>query len=328
MTTMYNALTDVPGITVGHWTDVTAATGCTVILCPTGATAGIDVRGGAPGSRETDLLDPTCTVDKVHALCLAGGSAFGLAAADGVMRWLEEQGHGFDVRVARVPIVPSAVIFDLALGRADRRPDATAGYAACVAATNGPLAEGNVGAGTGATVGKMLGYQQGMKGGLGTASHQLDNGVIVAALAVVNAAGDIVDPRTGQLVAGARRADGTGFADITATFAGGAMTQRDSWGLRNTTLGVVATNVALNKSSATKFAQMAQTGLPRAIRPVHTPVDGDIVFGLSLGEQQGDLNVIGAVAADLLSMAIVRAVLAAETLYGMPAAQDWSQGLA
>lgn len=319
---MHNALTDIPGITVGHWTDLEAATGCTVILCPAGAVAGVDVRGGAPGTRETDLLNPVCTVEQIHALCLTGGSAYGLAAADGVMRWLEERGHGFDVRVARVPIVPTAVIFDLALGRADIRPDAAAGYAACEAANAGPGTEGNVGAGTGATVGKMLGYQYGMKGGLGTASRQMGDGVIVAALAVVNAAGDIVDPRSGQIIAGARRADGTGFADIMETLVGGATVSPNSWGARNTTLGVVATNVALTKAGVTKMAQVAQTALARTIRPVHTLIDGDVVFGLSLGSQPGDPGLIGVLAADVLSEAILRAVRVAETLYTMPAVQD------
>lgn len=322
---MNNALTDIPGIRVGHWTNLEAATGCTVILCPQGAVAGVDVRGGAPGTRETDLLDPTCMVEKVHAICLAGGSAFGLAAADGVMRWLEERGYGFDVRIARVPIVPTAVIFDLALGRADVRPDAAAGYAACEAANAEAIAEGNVGAGTGATVGKLLGYPYGMKGGLGTASRRIAEDVIVAALAVVNAAGDVVNPRTGQIVAGARCADGQGFADIMATLAGGVGVSRDSWGARNTTLGVVATNVALTKAGANKLAQMAQTGLVRAIRPVHTMIDGDVVFALSLGDRSGDLTVIGALAADVLSEAIVRAVQAAETLHGMPATNDREQ---
>lgn len=323
---MYNALTDIPGLTVGHWTNIEAATGCTVILCPDGAVAGVDVRGGAPGTRETDLLNPACMVEKVHAICLAGGSAYGLAAADGVMRWLEEQGHGFDVRVARVPIVPAAVIFDLAVGRADIRPDAAAGYAACEGARTGSVAEGNVGAGTGATVGKMLGYPYGMKGGLGTASHRVNDEVIIAALAVVNAAGDVVDPKTQQIVAGARRADGPGFADIMATLAGGAGASRDSWGARtNTTLGVIATNVALTKAGATKLAQMAQTGLARAIRPVHTLIDGDVVFALSVGDKSGDPGLIGALAADVLSAAIVRAVRAAETLHTIPAAKDLQQ---
>ncbi|MCE7983819.1 MAG: peptidase S58 family protein [Caldilinea sp. CFX5] len=322
---MYNALTDVPGITVGHWTNLAAATGCTVILCPEGAVAGVDVRGGAPGTRETDLLNPACMVEKVHAICLAGGSAYGLAAADGVMRWLEAHGYGFDVRIARVPIVPTAVIFDLALGRADVRPDAAAGYVACEAASAGPIAEGNVGAGTGATVGKILGYHYGMKGGLGTASLHINNGVVIAALAVVNAAGDIVDPKINQIVAGARRADGAGIADIMATLAGGVGPSRESWGARNTTLGVVATNVALTKAGANKLAQVAQTGLTRAIRPVHTLIDGDVVFALSLGDKSGDPTVIGALAADVLSEAIVRAVRAAETLHGMPAAKELLQ---
>lgn len=319
---MHNALTDVTGLRVGHWTNVEAATGCTVILCPEGAVAGVDVRGGAPGTRETDLLNPACMVEKVHAICLAGGSAYGLGAADGVMHWLEEHGYGFDVRVARVPIVPTAVIFDLALGRADIRPDAAAGYTACEAASAGPIAEGNVGAGTGATVGKVLGYHCGMKGGLGTASLCINGDVVVAALAVVNAAGDIVDSKTNRIVAGARRADGQGFADIMATLAGGVGASRESWGARNTTLGVVATNVALTKAGANKVAQVAQTGLARSIRPVHTLIDGDVVFALSLGDKSGDPGVIGALAAEVLSAAIVRAVRAAETLHGMPASKD------
>lgn len=323
MAIWHNALTDIPGLKVGHWTNLEAATGCTVILCPEGAVAGVDVRGGAPGTRETDLLNPACMVEKVHAICLAGGSAYGLAAADGVMRWLEEHGYGFDVRVARVPIVPAAVIFDLALGRANVRPDAAAGYAACEVASAGPIAEGCVGAGTGATVGKVLGYHYGMKGGLGTASLHLNDGVVIAALAVVNAAGDIVDTKTNQIVAGALRADGAGFADIMATLAGGVGASRESWGARNTTLGVVATNVALTKAGVNKLAQMAQTGLARAIRPVHTLIDGDVVFALSLGDKSGDPTVIGALAADLLSEAIVRAVRAAETLHGMPAAKGF-----
>lgn len=319
---MNNALTDIPGIHVGHWTNTEAATGCTVILCPTGAVAGVDVRGGAPGTRETDLLNPTCMVQQVHAICLAGGSAYGLAAADGVMQWLEEHGHGFDVRVARVPIVPAAVIFDLAMGNANVRPDAVAGYAACESASNGPVGEGNVGAGTGATVGKMLGYQWATKGGLGTASRAYPNGVIVAALAVVNAAGDVVEPTTGQIVAGAQQSDSNSFADITQTLQEQGQPNAEQWGRRNTTLGVVATNVAMTKVEATKVAQMAHDGLARAIRPVHTPVDGDVVFALSLGKQKGEPGIVGALAADLLATAIVRAVQAAETLHGVPSAAE------
>ncbi|MEZ4616575.1 MAG: P1 family peptidase [Caldilineaceae bacterium] len=319
---MNNTLTAIPGIQVGHWTNLEAATGCTVILCPQGAVAGVDVRGGAPGTRETDLLDPTCMVDKVHAIYLGGGSAFGLAGADGVMRWLEEQGHGFDVMVAKVPIVPGAILFDLALGDAKVRPDAAAGYAAAETASDAPVREGNVGAATGATVGKVLGFPNAMKGGLGSACRRIGN-KIIAALVAVNAAGDIIDPRTGQIVAGARKPDGAGFADASAVLSRTLEQSSQSWGQRtNTTLGVVATNIALDTRSATKVAQMAHDGLARSICPVHTMTDGDIVFALSLGEERGDASLVGAVAAEVLAKAVVRAVQAAETLFGVPAVRD------
>ena len=321
---MHNALTDIPGLSVGHWTNLEAGTGCTVILCPEGATAGVDVRGGAPGTRELALLDPVCMVEKVHAILLGGGSAFGLAAADGVMRWLEEQGYGYNVGIAKVPIVPAAILFDLPLGRADVRPDAAAGYAACVSAKAGPIAEGNVGAGTGATVGKLLGFKQATKGGLGTASKQIGRGIVIAALAVVNAAGDVIEPATQAIIAGARRpliggfANSMQFVEITL---GQTLHEKAQWG-GNTTLAVVATNVALSKTGATKVAQMAHDGLARTIRPVHTMTDGDIVFALSHGDKTGDVGLVGAVAADVLGQAIVRAVRAAETLHGIPAARD------
>ncbi len=320
---MYNSLTDIPGIQVGHWTNLEAGTGCTVVLCPAGAVAGVDVRGGAPGTRELALLDPVCTVEKVHAVLLAGGSAFGLAAADGVMRWLEERGHGFDTGVARVPIVPAAILFDLNLGRSDVRPDAEAGYAACMAAGGGPVAEGTVGAGTGATVGKMLGFKQATKGGLGTASKQIGKGVVVAALVAVNAVGDVIDPATGQILAGARRPLIGGFAD-SMKFAESSLGQilRAQSSGENTTLAVVATNVALTKSGATKVAQMAHDGLARTIRPIHTPLDGDTIFALSLGDRQGDPGLVGAVAAEVLATAVVRAIRAATGLHGIPAARE------
>ncbi|GIV75625.1 MAG: peptidase S58 [Litorilinea sp.] len=320
---MYNSLTDIPGIQVGHWTNLEAGTGCTVVLCPDGAVAGVDVRGGAPGTRELALLDPVCTVEKVHAVLLAGGSAFGLAAADGVMRWLEERGHGFDTGVARVPIVPAAILFDLNLGRSDVRPNAEAGYAACMAAGGGPVAEGTVGAGTGATVGKMLGFKQATKGGLGTASKQIGKGIVVAALVAVNAVGDVIDPATGQILAGARRPLIGGFAD-SMKFAESSLGQilRAQSSGENTTLAVVATNVALTKSGATKVAQMAHDGLARTIRPIHTPLDGDTIFALSLGDRQGDPGLVGAVAAEVLATAVVRAIRAATGLHGIPAAQE------
>jgi L-aminopeptidase/D-esterase-like protein len=321
---MLNALTDVPGILVGHWTNREAGTGCTVILCPSGAVAGVDVRGGSPGTRETALLDPLCTVEQVHAILLAGGSAFGLAAADGVMRWLEARQIGYDVGIARVPIVPAAVLFDLPLGRADVRPDAAAGYAACEAATSGPVAEGSVGCGTGATVGKFLGFARATQGGLGTASRQLANGVIVAALAVVNAAGQIHDPQSGRILAGARASQTSRrFVDLMrqpeATL---GRRIRELERHPNTTLAVVATNAALSKAGAGKVAQMAHDGLARTIRPVHTAIDGDIVFALALGTEKGDASLVGAVAAEVAATAIVRGVLAAETLHGIPAANE------
>ena len=328
--TRYNAITDVPGIRVGHWTNLEAATGCTVILCTDGAVGGVDVRGGAPGTRETDLLDPVNVVEKVHAILLGGGSAFGLAAADGVMRWLEEHGIGFDVGVARVPIVPAAILFDLGFGSAKVRPDAASGYAACAAASDGPVAQGNVGAGTGATCGKMLGPLQAMKSGLGSASRQIEGGAIVAAVVAVNAAGDVYDPRTGRIVAGARTPGGKGFFNESPRGGPQPPAVRCLEPLpgasllagTNTTIAVVATNAALSKSGATKVAQMAHDGLARAIRPAHTMFDGDTVFALSTGSVQADLSRIGAVAADVLADAVLAAVLAAEPLHGLPAVRN------
>ena len=320
-------LTDIPGLAVGHWTDPDAATGCTVILSPGGAVAGVDVRGGAPGTRETDLLAPTCLVDRVHAIMLAGGSAFGLAAADGAMRWLEQHGYGFDVGVARVPIVPAAILFDLIIGRMDVRPDAAAGYAACDAATSGPLVEGSVGAGTGATVGKLRGVTHATKGGVGSASQTFGTGLVVAALAVVNAWGDVVDPANGQVIAGVRGDDGRTFPGTlnlatAALDAANPATWANQPPLTNTTLVVVATNAALTKSQATKVAQMAHDGLARTIRPVHTPLDGDVIFALSLGEQRADVALVGSLAAEVVATAVVRGVLTAAGLHGVPSARE------
>jgi len=255
---MHGSITDVPGIRVGHYTDGKAATGCTVILCEAGATGGVEVRGAAPGTRETDLLRPLHLVEQVHAVLLSGGSAFGLDAAAGVMRYLEERGCGFDTQVARVPIVPAAILFDLALGDPTVRPDAEAGYRACLAATAGPVEEGSVGAGTGATVGKLLGLRCAMKGGLGTASLTIPGGIVVAAIVAVNALGDVLDWRTGEILAGARRTDG-GFLDSVQAIKGGAA-QGATPAFGNTTLGVVATNAALSKEEANKVAQLACDG--------------------------------------------------------------------
>jgi L-aminopeptidase/D-esterase-like protein len=319
---MNNTLTGVAGLTVGHWTNLEAATGCTVILCPPGTVAGVDVRGSAPGTRETDLLNPINLVQHVDAIVLSGGSAYGLAAADGVMRWLEEHGRGFDTGVARVPIVPAAVIFDLPLGRADVRPGAEAGYAACQAASADAVSQGNVGAGTGATIGKAGGFNMATKGGLGSASRRTAGGIVVGALAVVNAFGDVRDPDSGRIIAGVRKAGG-GFAGTVALMEG--MLGQTLASLRegtNTTLAVVATNAALTKTGAAKVAQMAHDGLARVIHPVHTMFDGDTVFALSAGDRQADVNLIGALAAEAVAAAVIAGVRAAISLGGLPAARD------
>lgn len=319
---MNGTLTDVVGITVGHWTNLEAGTGCTVIICPPGTVGGVDVRGSAPGTRETDLLDPINLVQQVDAIVLAGGGAYGLAAADGVMRWLEEHGRGLDMGVGRVPIVPAAAIFDMPLLRPDVRPSADAGYAACQAAGAGPVAQGNVGAGTGATVGKVAGFNMATKGGLGSASLAGPNGLEVAALAVVNAVGEIRDPATNKVVAGARNPEG-GFFDTVQVMAN--VFGQTIASLRqgsNTTLAVVATNAALTKSAATKVAQMGHDGLARTIYPVHTMFDGDAIFALSAGDKAADTNLVGALAADVVAQAVLAGVRAAESLGGLPAARD------
>jgi L-aminopeptidase/D-esterase-like protein len=320
--TMYNAITDVPGIKVGHYTDKDAATGCTVILCETGAVAGVDVRGSAPGTRETDLLRPMNLVEKVQAILLSGGSAFGLDAAGGVMRYLEEQGLGQETMVAKVPIVPAAVLFDLDIGSSKIRPGAEEGYKACLAATEKEVAEGCVGAGTGATVGKILGINQATKSGLGTASCKICGDIIVAALIAVNAIGDVIDPKTGKLLAGPRNQDNKGFLNTVELLTGGVNSDIKNLLPTNTTLGVVATNACLNKEQVNKLAQMAQDGLARAINPSHTMYDGDTIFALSLGDKVGDLTTLGAAAAEVVADAIVRAVQHAETLDGIPAIKD------
>jgi L-aminopeptidase/D-esterase-like protein len=317
---MHNSITDVPGVMVGHAQNDEALTGCTVILCEGGAVGGVDQRGGAPGTRETELLRPMHLVEKVHAIVLTGGSAFGLDAASGVMRYLEERGVGYAVGVARVPIVPAAVIFDLAIGRSDVRPDATMGYQACINATDGALAAGNVGVGTGATVGKILGMGQAMKSGVGTASMEIGGGVIVGAIVAVNAFGDVIDPGTNRLIAGARTE--FGFADtlkIMRAFAGKSARET---AVTNTVIGVVATNAALNKEHINTVAQMAHDGLARTIRPAHTLFDGDTVFTLSTGKIEADVNVIGALAAEVFAQAIVRGVRAAKSAGGLPGLGD------
>ncbi len=316
-------LTAVEGLTVGHAEMPGRPTGCTVVVAEKGAVGGVDVRGSAPGTRETDLLNPINTVEKVNAIVLTGGSAFGLDTATGVMRYLEERGIGFDTGVAKVPIVPAAMLFDLSVGDPKIRPDADCGYRAAAAATAGPVAEGNVGAGAGATLGKLAGAARAMRGGLGTASITLPSGLVVAALVAVNAVGDVIDPATGRVIAGVRTPDGKGLADVRALIRAGALTRPAGFG-RNSTIAVVATNAVLTKAQATKMAQMAQDGFARAISPVHTPLDGDTIFALATGTRPGppDMMTLGALAADAVSDAILRAVRAARGIPGYPAAGD------
>ena len=321
------AITDVAGIKVGHFTDARRPTGCTVILCEDGATGGVDVRGSAPGTRETDLLDPKNLVQQVHAVVLSGGSAFGLETATGVVRWLEERGIGYDVGVAKVPIVPAAILFDLSVGDAKIRPDAEAGYKACKAASANPPAEGNVGAGAGATVGKLFGAKRAMKGGLGTASVKLPNGLTVGAIVAVNAVGDIVDPATGKLIAGARTPDGKRLLGAMAGILRGEALP-PLLGGTNTTIGVVATDAKLDKAQAQKVAQMAHDGLARTINPAHTMFDGDTIFAVATGKTQSsqaaNVTLIGALAAEAVAQAVVRAVKAARGIAGLPSAADLS----
>lgn len=305
------SIASVRGIRVGHHTDRRRATGCTVIIADAGATAGVDVRGAAPGTRETDLLAPCNLVDRVHAIMLAGGSAFGLDAASGAMRYLEERGIGIDVGVAKVPIVPAAVLFDLDSGDPRIRPDADAGYQACVAASANPPAEGSVGAGAGATVGKLFGRQRAMKGGLGSAALTVD-GLTVGAIVAVNAVGDVTDPATGRVLAGARSADGDSLLDTRAALLAGELPVAPLEGTA-TTIGCVATDAVLTKAQAQRIARQAHDGLARTINPVHTSYDGDTLFALGTGaaERPGNLLLLGVLAAEVVAIAVQRAVMIA-----------------
>ncbi|HEU5014851.1 MAG TPA: P1 family peptidase [Roseiflexaceae bacterium] len=319
---MNQTLTAIHGIAVGHAQDEESLTGCTVVLLPDGTTCGVDVRGGGPGTRETDLLDPSAMVQHVHAICLAGGSAFGLAAATGVMAWLHERGIGFDTGSARVPIVPAAVLFDLGMGARDRWPDEAMGRAACAVASTAPVPEGTIGAGTGASVGKIFGMAAATKSGVGSAALQLPGGVSIAALAVTNAFGD-VRREDGTILAGARQDDG-GFVD-TAAFLRSEQA-RVMFGGLNTTLAVVGTDATLDKAGCRKLAQMAQDALARTIRPIHTPFDGDIVFAVATNARPAPhMTMLGSAAADVLAAAIMRSVTTATAAGGLPAIRDLPQ---
>lgn len=318
-----SCITDVPGIKVGNFTDDRSATGCTVILTLEGAVAGVDVRGAAPGTRETDLLDPKNLVQEVHAILLSGGSAFGLDAATGVMKFLEERDVGYDVGVAKVPIVPAAILFDLNVGDAKIRPDAMAGYQACKNASDKLVKEGNVGAGAGATVGKLFGINRAMKGGIGTASIKLPTGITVGAIVAVNAVGDIFDPSNGKLLAGVRSPDGKKLLGAMQAIADGEELPPLLGGM-NTTIGVVAIDVKLDKAQCQKIAQMAHDGLARTINPVHTMYDGDTIFALSTGESAANVNLtlLGAASAEVMAQAVIRAILSAESIRGLPSSKD------
>ena len=309
------AITQVAGIEVGHFSDTRRPTGCTVIIARDGAVGGVDVRGAAPGTRETDLLQPGNLVEKVHAIVLSGGSAWGLEAATGAVRWLEEQGVGYDVGVGRLPLVPSAVLFDLMVGDASIRPDAQAGYLACAAASNKHPAEGNVGAGAGASVGKLFGMARAMKGGVGTASITVD-GVTVGALIACNAVGDVLDSDTGTILAGARTsARGLKLMDSRRALLRGNMGAPVLAGT-NTTIGVIATDAVIDKAQAQRLALMGHDGLARAINPVHTQLDGDTLFALGTGKSAKTLSMLllGTMAAEVTARATARAVLAAKSL--------------
>ena len=328
MKKLENSITDVPGIKVGQAEDSTGLTGCTVILCDPAATGGVDQRGGAPGTRETDLLNPVNMVDKVNAILLTGGSAFGLEAASGVMRFLKEKKTGFNAGNVIVPIVPAAVLFDLSIGDSSAYPDADMGYKACQAATANLPAQGNFGAGCGATVGKLFGMAQAMKSGVGTASIEIGNGLIVGAIVAVNAFGDVIDPSNGKILAGTRSTKfgplqfGTSdyFADTLKslnTLPGRTVMKFAD--TSNTVIGVVASNANFDKAATTKVAQMAQDGLARCIRPAHTMLDGDTIFALSTGKKPADVSSVGAWAAEALSLAILNAVQSATPSAGLPA---------
>jgi L-aminopeptidase/D-esterase-like protein len=320
------SITDVPGIKVGHYTLKTRPTGCTVVLCEDGAVAGVDVRGSAPGTRETDLLNPINMVQQIQAVMLSGGSAYGLDTATGAMRYLEEHGQGFKIGTGVVPIVPAAILMDLGVGDFKIRPNADSGYEACLAASTNPVEQGNVGAGAGATIGKTFGQQFAMKAGIGSASVKIGNtGIVVGAIVAVNAVGDVVNPKTGRIVAGARAANGRGFRDAMTEIMHGYRVELAT--AANTTIGVVATNAALEKVQIAKVAQMTHDGYARAINPVHTPGDGDTIFAMATGKSSVKVNhgMIGAIAAEVMSQAIIRAATRAQSLPGLPAYRDYNK---
>ncbi|AKN32092.1 peptidase [Clostridium carboxidivorans P7] len=314
------SFSDIEGIKIGNFQDLNGPTGCTVVICEEGASAGVDVRGGSPGTRETDLLDPVNLVDKIHAVTLAGGSAFGLDAASGVMEYLEKKSVGFDVTVTKVPIVCSAVLFDLAIGDYRIRPDKLMGYKACENAELNECKEGNVGAGTGATVGKVLGSEYSMKGGLGCYAVQVGE-LQVGACIAVNCLGDVIDPLTGKIIAGALKEDKKTFAN-TEEIMISRYSEKKNLFSGNTTIGVVATNGKFTKSEMNKIASMAHNGYARTMRPAHSMFDGDTIFTMATGKIEADISVVGLLAARVVEQAVVRAVKSAESILGYKAYKD------
>jgi L-aminopeptidase/D-esterase-like protein len=309
---------EIQGIRVGHAQDLSAATGCSVIICDEGASAGVDVRGGAPGTRETDLLNPVNMVELMHAVILSGGSAFGLDAASGVMQYLEERSIGFDVGVTKVPIVGSAVLYDLTIGKHNVRPDKAMGYEACLnsEASSNDL-QGNIGAGTGATVGKILGPDFSMKGGLGTYALSIGD-LQIGAIVAVNCLGDVIDPKNGEIIAGALKDNGKSFLN-TEDFMLKNYPSPHSTFNGNTTIAVLATNAKLTKAQSNKLASMAHNGYARTMRPAHTMFDGDTIFTLATGKIQTDINLLGMLSARVVENAVINAVKNADTLFNIPA---------
>lgn len=321
------SITDVPGVRVGHYTDTAAATGCTVVLCENGAVGGVDVRGSAPGTRETDLLRPTALVNEVHAALLSGGSAFGLAAATGVAHYLESKGVGLQFGGATIPIVPAAILFDLSLVQSEIRPTVNDGEAACINASYSHPEQGSVGAGTGATVGKMMGMERAMKGGIGSASVSLGEGLVVGSIVAVNAIGGVYEAATGRIIAGPRSEDGNSIIDAMEVAVAPTSHAPQPASASNTTIGVVATNAKLNKEQANKLASAAQDGVALAVRPAHLMGDGDTMFALATGQSESAVNInrILTAAVMCVSDAIVNAVAKASSIGGVPAVKDMVQ---
>ncbi len=315
-----NNFYDIGNIKLGHAQNFEAATGCTVLICEDGAVAGVDVRGGAPGTRETDLLNPVNLVEKVHAIFLSGGSAFGLDAAAGVAKYLEENGIGFDVGVTNVPIVPAAVLFDLSIGDHRVRPDSAMGYEACLNAITDESQQGNIGVGTGCTVGKITGMERAMKGGFGMASFQQGD-LKVGAMVAVNCLGDVIDPSTNNKIAGLLNPEKITFLDTEEYMLNQIKSDSNVFS-GNTTIGAVITNVKLTKAQATKLSSMTHDAFARCIRPSHTMFDGDTIFALSVGELEVDLTTVGIIANHVMEKAIINAIIDAETLHGVKCRKD------